>query len=172
MNPSGFVPLQARHLLQCHQEQGWTGARQGRSLTYHTQPRWGADPSESIRTPLPQHQFTPHLHCTLSSRPPPPRSKHLVCERHLSNSFPLNTSLLHRSHSSFAPGSRLLRYNKRTTPSSSQLPSSPLHSLITSPSPRPLVALQHQLSALQVPATPIPFIPLITTNSFLLRPSS
>ena len=40
---------------------------------------------------------------------------HLVCERHLSNSFQLNPSLLHRSHSSFAPGSRLIRYNKRTT---------------------------------------------------------
>ena len=72
---------------------------------------------EHTHTPLPQHQFTPHLHCTLSSRPPPPRSQHLVCERHLSNSFQLNPSLLHRSHSSFAPGSRLIRYNKRTTPS-------------------------------------------------------
>ena len=88
------------YLLQWHQQQCWTGAGQGRSLTYHTQSRWGADPSASIRKPLPHH-LTPHLHCTLSSRSPPPRSQHLVCERHFNTSFQFIKSLLHRSHSFF-----------------------------------------------------------------------
>ena len=43
----------------------------------------------------------------------PPTSQHLVCERHFNTSFELIKSLLHRSHPSFAPGFRSIRYNKR-----------------------------------------------------------
>ena len=75
---------------------------------------WRRSQREHTHTPptTPTHASSP-LHSLITS--PSPTLTAPSVRAAPQQTFQLNTSLLHRSHSSFAPGSRLIRYNKRTT---------------------------------------------------------